>query len=104
MRNQIHCEFHGDLGRLNLFWNGGIHFAPFHIRTIAPIHDIDRAALAGVFAQLMQRLGGRAPSTPRSLFGQFFHSPVHADAPHFVDIADIGVERAVFHIGAEAPD
>jgi len=52
----------------------------------------------------MQRLGGRAPSTPRSLFGQFFHGPVHADAPHFVDIADIGVERAVFHIGAEAPD
>ena len=104
MRNQIYRHVDGNLGRLNLFWNRGIHLAPFDIGTIAPIHDIDRAAFAGMLAQFMQRFGGRAPSTAGGFFRQLFDSAVHSNAPHFVNISDIGVERAMFHIGTKAPN
>ena len=54
-----------------------------------------------MLAQFMQGFGSCAPSTSRSLFRQFFHGAVHSYAPHFVNIADIGVYRAVLYIGSE---
>ena len=57
-----------------------------------------------MLAQLAQRLGRRATPPPCQFQRQHFDRAVHADRKDLFDIGDIGVNTAMFDIGAKTPD
>jgi len=59
--DQLQGHLHGHIARLGSFWNGRVNLFPFHVRTIASVHHIDRAALIRVLSELFEGRLGRAP-------------------------------------------
>ena len=96
--DQSHSHIHGDICGFCALGQGGVDLGKLNIGAIAAVHDIDRAALFGVFAQLFQRCCGRAtPGTARRKFlGKLFDGTVHANGKNIVHVFNIGVEFAVF--------